>query len=185
MTADALQLLLDKDEIRELVSLYVHRMLVADWQGMAALFTEDGVLDYAQALAFVRLARAARERDPDTTLVFRGRAEIAAYLPITEQLHVRAFFTNHVISVTGDTAVCLSTFDNRLIQRGESVVGAGRMSDELRRVGGRWLFAYRRQELFFMTGLAQGWADGADRTHPAPLTSARGWEAELIRNGRS
>ena len=185
MTADAVQRLLDKDDIRELVALYVHRMLVSDWRGMADLFTEDGVLDYSQALAFVRLARAARARDPHTTLIYRGRAAIASYLPITEQLNVRAFFTNHVISVTGDTAVCISTFDNRLVQHGESVLGAGRMSDELRRVGGRWLFSYRRQELFFITGLAQGWADGSDRTEPAPLTSARGWEDELLRNGRS
>jgi hypothetical protein len=180
--ADArLQLLLDKDELRELAFLYAHRIVAQDWRGLANLFTEDGVLDYADV---VRLARpdlaTLPEQEAAGALVFVGRDAIAGFVPAIGRLEAKAFFTNHVIRVTGDDAVGIAFFENRMIQRGESVIGAGRMFDEYRRVAGRWRISYRRQELFYFTGLHEGWAQGRDREQPPLPVVRRGWEADLI-----
>src|SRR5262245_49794646 len=100
------QLLLDKDEIRELVYRYAHLIIVRDWAGMANLFTEDATMDYSQAVAFMRLAQATEtERAAGSTLVFVGRQAIRDYLPVTERLAVKAFFTNHIIRIRGEAAV--------------------------------------------------------------------------------
>lgn len=176
-----IRFLLDKDELRELVFMYAHRIAAQDWSGFARLFTEDGVLDYSPVLVHARSSAAAEaSRATGSDLVFTGRAAIAAFAPVLGRLEVKAFFGNHIVRVDGDTAVGISFFENRLIQDGASVMGAGRMFDEYRRVGGRWLMAYRRQELFFFTGLAEGWAGAPDRLRAAPPIPRRGWEEELI-----
>jgi len=183
-----LQLLLDKDELRELVILYAHRILVQDWRGISELFIEDGVLDYSDVVTFARPARAtaaqrgtaAPQRDPDPSLVFVGRRAICDFLPAVGRLEAKAFFSNHLVRVTGDEAVGISCFENRLTQQGESVIGAGRMIDEYRRVDRHWLISYRRQELYYFTGLREGWAEGADRDRPPAAIARRPWEAELL-----
>jgi SnoaL-like protein len=183
MSDARIQLLLDKDEIRELVILYAHRIIAHDWRGISNLFTEDGVLDYSDVVTFARPAKAT-QGDPGATLVFVGRKAIGDFLPAVGRLDVKAFFTNHLVRVTGDDAVGISCFENRLTQQGESVIGAGRMVDEYRKLGGRWLISYRRQELFYFTGLHEGWAEGADRDRrPAPIAK-RGWEDELLAGWR-
>jgi hypothetical protein len=177
-----MQRLLDKDEIRELVILYAHKIIAHDWSGISELYTEDGVMDYSDTVTFARPAKAtAAQRIAGSDLVFVGRKAICDFLPAVGRLDVKAFFTNHLIRVTGDDAVGLVCFENRLTQTGDSVIGAGRMVDEYRRVGGRWLMSYRRQELFYFTGLREGWAEGPDRDRqPGPIAK-RGWEDELIR----
>lgn len=178
-----LQLLLDKDEIRELVLLYAHRLVTHDWRGIANLFTEDGILDYSDVATFARPAQATQaQRDAGSILVFVGRQAICDFVPAVGRLEVKAFFTNHLIRVTGDAAAGICFFDNRVTQQGESVIGAGRMFDEYKRIGGRWLIAYRRQELFYFTGLKEGWAEGADRLRPPPPIAKRGWEDDLLGN---
>ncbi len=177
-----LRMLLDKDELRELVTLYTHKIAAQDWSGIAALFTEDGVLDYSDVATFARPAAATRAaREAGSTLVFVGRAAIEGFLPAVGRLDVKAFFGSHLVRVDGDGAVGVSLFENRLTQQGESVIGAGRMFDEYRRVDGRWLISYRRQELFYFTGLKEGWAEGADAGRQPPPVAKRGWEDELLR----
>jgi len=176
-----IQLLLDKDELRELVFMYPHRIAAQDWRGLSRLFTEDGILDYSPTVALARPADVTREtREAGSDLVFVGRTAIAEFFPILARLHVKGFFTNHIVRVHGDTAVGISFYENRLIQDGESVMGAGRMCDEYRKVDGRWLISYRRQELFYFTGLKEGWAGAPERARKAPPIPARGWEEDLI-----
>jgi hypothetical protein len=178
-----IQQLLDKDEIRELVFLYAHRIFSGDWRGIANLFTEDGVLDYSPVAALVRPAQVTQAQlAAGSDLIFVGHQAIYDFIPAVGPLEVKGFFTNHVIRVAGEAAVGISFFENRLVQQGESVVGAGRMCDEYKRVGGRWLISYRRQELFYFTGLKEGWAQSVDRARQAPPIPQRGWEADLIRD---
>ena len=175
------QLLLDKHELRELVILYAHRIATKDFGGIARLFTEDGILDYSDVVTFARPAKATQaQRDAGSSLVFVGRQAIAEFLPAVGRLDVKAFFTAHLVRVSGDDAVGVSFFENRLTQAGESVMGAGRMWDEYRKIGGRWLLSYRRQDLFYFTGLKEGWAEGADRDRRPPPINKRGWEEELL-----
>jgi hypothetical protein len=175
------QLLLDKDELRELASMYAHRIVAHDYRGFANLFTEDGILDYSDVVTFARPARATQiPREEAAKLVFVGRQAICDFIPAVCRLEVKAFFANHLIRVTGEQAVGIVFFENRLTQQGESVIGAGRMFDEYRKVSGRWLISYRRQELFYFTGLQEGWAEGPDRDRvPGPIAK-RGWEDELV-----
>lgn len=176
-----IQLLLDKDEIKELTFLYAHRIIAQDYRGIANLFTEDGILDYADAVRLARPSEATRaEQEAGSTLVFVGRQAICDFFPAVGRLDVKGFFTNHVIRVTGDDAIGISFFENRLTQDGASVIGAGRMFDEYRRVGGRWLISYRRQVLFYFTGLHEGWAPSPDRSWPPLPPPKRGWEDALI-----
>jgi hypothetical protein len=178
-----IQLLLDKDELRELTFLYAHRMLASDWRGIANLFTEDGVLDYSPVVALTRPAQVTQvHRDAGSDLIFVGRQAICDFIAVVGPLQVKGFFTNHVIRVTGDAAVSIAHFENRLVQQGESVAGAGRMCDEYKRVGGRWLISYRRQELFYFAALKEGWAASLERARQAAPIPQRGWEAELIRD---
>jgi hypothetical protein len=176
-----LQLLLDKDELRELTFMYAHRIVTGDARGIANLFTEDGVLDYADVL---RLARPTDATEPQwsagSDLVFTGRQAICEFVPSILNLQVKAYFTNHIFRVTGDTAVGVSFYENRLIQRGASVMGAGRMFDEFQRVDGRWLISYRRQALFYFTGLHESWAREMDPSFPQPIVDKRGWESALL-----
>jgi ketosteroid isomerase-like protein len=180
--AERLQALLDKDEIRELTFMYAHRILTQDWAGLAALFAEDAVVDYTNVATLLRFRRATTSaREEGSDLMIRGRAQIERFFPITARLDVKAYFTNHVIRVTGDAAVGISMFENRVTELGQSVIGAGRMYDEYRRIHGRWRISYRRQELFYVTGLNEGWAEGPDRDRELPPMNQRGWEDELIR----
>jgi hypothetical protein len=176
-----LQLLLDKDELRELTFMYPQRLVTGDVRGVADLFTEDGVLDYTDVLRLTRSTDATeREWTAGSDLVFVGREAICEFVPSICVLEVKAFFTNHIFRVTGDTAIGVSFYENRLVQRGASVMGAGRMFDEFRRVGGRWLISYRRQVLFYFSGLHEGWAHEMNRAASQPVIDKRGWESELI-----
>jgi hypothetical protein len=173
----------DKDEIRELVAILAHRIVENDAPGIADLFTLDGILDYSNTATFARPAKATQaQRSAGGSLVFVGRKAIGEFVPAICRLEVKAFFTNHVIRVRGDDAVGVCFFDNRVTQQGESVLGAGRMFDEYRRIAGRWQISYRRQELFYFTGLKEGWAEGPDRDRQPPPIVQRGWEDELIRS---
>jgi len=176
-----LQLLLDKDELRELTFMYAQRLVTGDCRGIASLFTEDGVLDYADVLRLARPTDATeRQWSAGSDLVFTGRAAIHEFVPSICELQVKAFFTNHIFRVTGDTALGVSFYENRILQRGASVMGAGRMFDEFRRVNGRWLISYRRQVLFYFTGIHEGWAREMDRAFPQPIIDKRGWESALL-----
>jgi hypothetical protein len=177
------QLLLDKDEIRELTVMYVHRILARDWRGVANLFTEDCVVDYSDVGTFSRVARATQpNRDAGASMVLVGRKAVYDFFPVTGRLDVRAFFTNHIIRVNGEDAVGICLFENRITQDDESVIGAGRMFDEYQKIEGRWLISYRRQELFYMTGLKEGWAESPDRHKQPPPVVQRGWEEDLIKS---
>jgi hypothetical protein len=176
-----LRMLIDRAEIGDLVSLYAHCIAAESWLALSNLFTPDAVVDFSDLMTFARPARATTsQRSQFPNLVFHGRDAIFNFFPIAGRLGMKAFFSNHIIRVSGDDAKGVSFFENRLSQGEDSVIGAGRMIDEYTRTGGRWLIAYRRQELFYFTGLKEGWAESIDRLRTPPPPKTRGWEDEFL-----
>ncbi len=133
----------NREKIRELTYAYGQCIERQDADGMARLFTEEATVDFSS------LGRG----------VHRGREAIKAFYESTWPLKVRPFFTNHVLEFLDEShARGTCSFENRAVQGGESLMGAGRLHDEYEKVGGEWKFRSRRVELFYFVPLREGWA---------------------------
>jgi len=129
-------LLEEKDAIREVMAEYCFRLDGGDYEGMAALFTEDGTWDTAFGKgtgrgAIAQLARDIRARAGDN----RPRA-----------IHL---VTNIVIKLDGDTAEVRSNWT--VVQNspdGPMIGSGGGYADRMVKQGERWLFHYRKIDRF-------------------------------------
>ncbi len=130
---DALQRLIDKDEIRELMARYCFALDACRFDEVASLFADDGEWATSYGAA-------------------RGRAEIEALLTSVvpkpgEGPQRKHYITNTVITLAGDTA---STLSDYLVVR-ESDAGllpvmGGRYKDRFVKRGGSWCFARKDLE---------------------------------------
>jgi 3-phenylpropionate/cinnamic acid dioxygenase small subunit len=126
----------DKDAIRELMAEYCFRLDDAQYEDMAALFTEDGTWDTAFGKA-------------------TGRAEIAK---LAADIRARAganrsraahLVTNIVIALDGANARVRSNW--MVMQNspdGPKIGSGGAYADEIVQRNGRWLFRYRKIDRF-------------------------------------
>ncbi len=129
-TAQKIQLLADREEIRDLIATYAHR--AAHRQSMADLFTDDG--------AFINR--------PDAMMPpieFRGRAALNTFFNGlgSQPQQPLPMIHNFLISVNGDEARAISSIEVRIIDKGRVVDGSGYYQDRFRREGGRWKFVER------------------------------------------
>jgi ketosteroid isomerase-like protein len=138
------QELWDREKIRELTYEYGLAIEAQDEIRMAALFTQDGAVDFSS------LGRG----------VIRGHEALKAFYRETWPLKVKPFFTNHVIKLDGDRATGICSLENRATRGDESLIGAGRLYDEFERIDGAWKFTFRRVEMFYFVSLSEGWAKG-------------------------
>ena len=126
----------EKDAIREVLAEYCFRLDDGRFAEMAALFTENGTWDTAFGRATGRaviadLARSLREQAGDQ----RPRA---AHL-----------VTNISITLDGASAKVRSNWT--VVQNspeGPKIGSGGAYQDELVKVGGQWLFPYRKIDRF-------------------------------------
>lgn len=141
----AIRELADRDEIRELVSIYAQRM--ARGIAVADLFTDDG--------AYIN--RGTPNMPPRE---IRGRAALDAYYGGREDWadHPLPMIHNHVIEVAGDEASGICSMEVRLAADGESIVASGYYLDRYRYEGGNWKFVERDYTAFHWVPLSQGWA---------------------------
>lgn len=138
-----LQILEDKDEIRELTARYCYAVVAQDGQVLLAMFTEQG--------EFHMGAHA-----------WRGQAELPKlYIDQVGQIGPKPFIQNHVIDVAGDRATGRCAVEIRVVENGESVTACGHYEDEYQREDGRWKFAKRVFHLYHWARLAEGWAKPA------------------------
>lgn len=140
--------LADRDEIRELVSIYAHRM--ARGLAVADLFTDDG--------AYVN--QGTSNMPPREV---RGRAALDAYFCDRGDWadHPLPMIHNHVIEVSGDEASGVCSMEVRLASDGESIVASGYYLDRYRFELGCWKFVERDYAAFHWVPLSQGWAKKA------------------------
>lgn len=117
----------EKLKIHELCARYTLTLDSHDIEGWANTFTEDGVFGYG-----------------DRAII--GRAKIAAYGHVHQTLASRHVNTSLLFDIdpSGDRATGTSATVLTLgTSQGYRVAFLGRYDDELRRVGGRWLFSRR------------------------------------------
>lgn len=133
-------------EDRALVeNLYARYVFAADWQDAdtyAAVFTEDGILDWARGVAEGR--EAIRKEVHGMRAAF---AEQEARDAPLRPARLRHFITSIVLDVQGDEATARAfwvEFDNRNPERKAYSGAYGHSEDRLRKVNGEWLFAFRK-----------------------------------------
>ena len=63
-----------------------------------------------------------------------------------------------MITIDGDGASGHCSLELRATRGDESMIGAGRIHDEYRKVDDEWKFASRRIEMFYFVPLSEGWA---------------------------
>ena len=148
-----IQVLEDKDAIRELTARYCYAVARNDLEGVVSLFCEDG--------EFVMEDRS-----------FSGREGIrAGYGAGMPDPSPKPFIQNHVIEVDGDRASGICAVEIRAVQGGEAYTGAGHYEDEYRREDDGWKFARRRFVVYHWVPLRTGWAVSGPT---APPLRARG-----------
>jgi 3-phenylpropionate/cinnamic acid dioxygenase small subunit len=135
-----MSLLEEKDAIREVLAEYCFRLDGGDYEGMAALFTEDGTWDTAFGkgtgrAAIARLARDIRARAGDN----RPRA-----------IHL---VTNIAIRLDGEAASQGAEVRSNwtVVQNspdGPKIGSGGGYADRMVKQGGSWLFQYRKIDRF-------------------------------------
>lgn len=134
------QELADREEIRELIATYAHR--VAHGVPFDDLFTEDG--------AYINSRSAIRGRKNIEKFFADGRARQTD--PALPMIH------NYIIRIKGDEATGICSNELRLTENGKSIIASGYYEDRYRRVDGHWRFAQRKITWFHWVPLQEGWA---------------------------
>ena len=142
-----IQELADREEIRELVATYAHRM--AHGPAVADLFTDDG--------AYIN--RGTAELPPREV---RGRTALDDYFGDRSGWAERPLpmIHNQLIAIDGDEAEGLCSVEIRMASNGISMIASGYYKDRFRRENGRWKFVERDCSFFHWVPLHQGWAKG-------------------------
>lgn len=121
----------EKNAIREVMAKYCFRLDGGDFDGMAALFTPNGVWETAYGPATGRAAIAAK-----------ARAIRTSDKPVPRSLH---HCTNIVIELDGDGANVMS---NWLVvansENGPKVASSGTYTDRMAKHDGSWHFVKRK-----------------------------------------
>ena len=106
-----LQVLEDKDEIRELTARYCYAVVAQDGQALLDMFTGDGEFHMGQNS-------------------WRGQAELSKlYVDQVGSIGPKPFIQNHVIQVDGDRATGNCAVEIRVVEKGESVTACGHYDD--------------------------------------------------------
>lgn len=133
----------DRAAIVELQNRYVLAMDFFDADGYAAVFAEDGVLDWARGEVVGR--DAIREFMASGTYDLRTLNFVPAETPDGREWPstVRHLVTNQVIEIDGDRARAISywmNYGNNADRRKIEWLSFGSWDDELVKIDGRWLF---------------------------------------------
>lgn len=136
----------DRAAIVDLQARYVMAMDYFDADGYAAVFAEDGVLDWARGQVVGR--NAIREFMATGTYDFtRGAPEAKTPEGKNWPSTVRHLITNQVIKVDGDTATALTywiQFNNNQDRRKVEWMLFGSWHDEFVKLDGEWFFSLHK-----------------------------------------
>jgi ketosteroid isomerase-like protein len=135
----------DREELRELISKYAHK--IARGYSVADMFTEDG--------DFITRTPAG----PPTEV--RPRAAIAKMYEEAIPKRVdtpKPQIHNYVFAISGDNAKGVCSNELRITSQGQSIIASGYYDDIYRRENGRWSFVVRDANFFHWVPIQQGWA---------------------------
>ena len=137
------QELADREEIRELIGRYAHR--VAHGVSVADLFTDDG--------AFITHMPGQGAQE------VRGRAALDKHYGVARAPGTAMpMIHNFLLAVAGDDATGLCSIELRVGADGQSIIASGYYEDRFRREDGCWKFVVREATFFHWVPLQQGWA---------------------------
>lgn len=139
MANSELDAILSRFACTDLVNTYARLIRSDQPEGIAALFTEDGIFE----------GRNGEPDKPDFTQMFRdeGRAAVDAHMrPMKGQAHPIPLIHNLSIEVDGDTARGNCVMEAQIY--GTQIKVKGEYHDTFRRVDGTWLFASRVYTVF-------------------------------------
>ena len=133
----------DRLAILETQNRYILAMDYFDADGYAAVFTEDGVLDWARGEVIGRPA--IREFMATGTYDLRKMNFQPAQTPDGKEWppSVRHLVTNQIIEINGDTARVISywmNYSNAADRRKIEWLSYGSWDDEMVKIDGKWLF---------------------------------------------
>jgi hypothetical protein len=136
----------DRAAIVDLQARYVFAMDYLDAEGYAAVFTEDGVLDWARGLV--------EGRDAIYEFMATGTYDFTRGAPAAETPEgrnwpstVRHLITNQVVEVEGDTAQAVTywiQFNNNVDRTAVEWMLFGSWYDEFVKIDGEWFFSLHR-----------------------------------------
>jgi hypothetical protein len=132
--AQTLQELVDREQIRDLIAIYAHR--VAHGVSIADLFTDDGVY--------------INRRGPDGPVSeARGRKALEArFGKMSAPGTAMPMIHNYLLSIHGDEATGICSNELRITENGQSIIASGYYQDKLRRETGQWKFVVRDVTFF-------------------------------------
>jgi ketosteroid isomerase-like protein len=139
------QELADREEIRELINRYAHR--VAHGAMVADLFTDDGAF---------------RTHIPGQAVEeVKGRTDLEKYYQAVVNDgpgYTMPMIHNNLIEISGKDASGLCSIELRTSRNGKSMIGSGYYEDKYRKENGRWKFAVRDAYMFHWVSIQDGWA---------------------------
>jgi hypothetical protein len=145
--AEILQELQDREEIRELISKYAHR--VAHGITTSDLYVEDGTF----IVRFPgRPVSETKGRDAIEALSASFDSGTRTRENPLPMIH------NHVLKIRGDEAEGTCSNELRMSENGKSMIGSGYYRDRYRRENGRWWFVTRDMHFIHWVPIQQGWA---------------------------
>lgn len=139
-----IQELIDREEIRELIARYAHR--IAQGISVADLFTDDGVF-IVRFPGRPVLAVNGREKLDETYSVADATSD-----------HPLPMIHNVLIEISGTEAVGVCSNELRLTENGKSMIGSGYYQDRFRREDDRWKFSRRDMTFVHWVPIQKGWA---------------------------
>lgn len=137
--------LADQMAIERLVAgSYTRALDLRDWSAYADTFATDGVLEVVGRVISGRDEIEKFFRDPASMRPPREAGEAAPPPPPAGKIVTMHIVTNLLYDVQGDAATGSAYWQTVMVTDGKVVIAAsGRYEDELRKVGGRWLFSKR------------------------------------------
>lgn len=132
----------DIEAIRALRNQYHSAINDGRYADIAALFTEDAVVELGYLARYEGIAAIDRG--------FRGMGE-------RERFFIKQFIHSHLVEVDGDRATGKSYLEARYGRYGVSYLVSGRYDDVYVRRDGRWLFQAMIAELYYTVPAGVGW----------------------------
>jgi len=141
--SDKIQELIDREEIRELIARYAHR--IAQGVSVADMFTDDGVF-VVRFPGRPVIAVSGREKLEKTYSVDNAPSD-----------HPLPMIHNVLIEISGSEAIGVCSNELRMTENGKSMIGSGYYQDRFRRENGRWKFSRRDMTFIHWVPIQQGW----------------------------
>jgi len=140
MHEETLQRLADLEAIRDLARRYAHCVWQQDVSAAVELFAEDAEMHTG-------------ERDPIV-----GKENLrAVYEEMLGGKMLHPFVHNHIVELSGDTAIGICYLDLRAVIEGQSFMGSGYYEDRYVRVDSVWKFKSRKLNMAYLVPPGTGW----------------------------